>query len=167
MQTSLILRQRPPKSYKHIKVFMIFMILLKMSKHNYFHPISFFQIVGAWRDFTVVTKLIKNFNGGVVVLNFYFGKFVMIYGKHIRYVAFILRDIRRRMSCWALSEDFSSLSKEALPAVGSQQKTLSVGAILWRGANQIAEHVNWKTGNPIKSFILTFRISNDWMMTSK
>ena len=31
-----------------------------MGKHRCFH-LSFFQIVGAWRDFTVVTKLIKNF----------------------------------------------------------------------------------------------------------
>ena len=31
-----------------------------MSKHSDFHLI-FFQIEGAWQDFTVVTKLIKNF----------------------------------------------------------------------------------------------------------
>ena len=31
-----------------------------MSKHGDFHLI-FFQIEGAWQDFTVVTKLIKNF----------------------------------------------------------------------------------------------------------
>ena len=35
-------------------------ILVKMSKHSDFHLI-FFQIEGAWQDFTVVTKLIKNF----------------------------------------------------------------------------------------------------------
>ena len=33
-----------------------------MSKHGDFHLI-FFQIEGAWQDFTVVTKLIKNFKG--------------------------------------------------------------------------------------------------------
>ena len=38
------------------------MILFKMSKHNDFHLI-FFQIEGAWQDFTVVTKLIKNLYG--------------------------------------------------------------------------------------------------------
>ena len=31
-----------------------------MGKHNDFH-LSFFQIVGAWQDFTDVTKLMKNF----------------------------------------------------------------------------------------------------------
>ena len=31
-----------------------------MSKHSDFHLI-FFQIEGAWQDFTVVTKLMKNF----------------------------------------------------------------------------------------------------------
>ena len=41
---------------------MISVILFKMGKHSDFH-LSFFQIVGAWRDFTVVTKLIKNFKG--------------------------------------------------------------------------------------------------------
>ena len=60
IQTSLILRQRPPKSYKLLKYFMISVILFKMSKHSDFHLI-FFQIEGAWQDFTVVTKLIKNF----------------------------------------------------------------------------------------------------------
>ena len=39
---------------------MISVILFKMSKHSDFHLI-FFQIEGAWQDFTVVTKLIKNF----------------------------------------------------------------------------------------------------------
>ena len=41
---------------------MISMILLKMGKHNDFH-LTFFQTVhvGARRDFTVVTKLMKNF----------------------------------------------------------------------------------------------------------
>ena len=39
---------------------MIFVKLFKMSKHSAFHLI-FFQIEGAWQDFTVVTKLIKNF----------------------------------------------------------------------------------------------------------
>ena len=38
---------------------MISVILFKMGKHSDFH-LSFFQI-GAWRDFTVVTKLMKNF----------------------------------------------------------------------------------------------------------
>ena len=39
---------------------MISVILFKMGKHSDFH-LSFFQIVRAWRDFTVATKLIKNF----------------------------------------------------------------------------------------------------------
>ena len=39
---------------------MLSVILFKMGKHSNFH-LSFFQIVGAWQDFTVVTKLIKNF----------------------------------------------------------------------------------------------------------
>ena len=39
---------------------MISVILFKMGKHSDFH-LSFFQIVGAWPDFTVVTKLMKNF----------------------------------------------------------------------------------------------------------
>ena len=43
---SLILRQRPPKSYKLLKYFMISVILFKMSKHSDFHLI-FFQIEGA------------------------------------------------------------------------------------------------------------------------
>ena len=60
IQTSLILRQRPPKSYKLLKYFMISLILFKLSKHSDFHLI-FFQIEGAWQDFTVVTKLMKNF----------------------------------------------------------------------------------------------------------
>ena len=41
----LILRQRPPKSYKLLKYFMISVILYKMSKHSDFHLI-FFQIEG-------------------------------------------------------------------------------------------------------------------------
>ena len=61
IQMSLILRQRPPKPYKLFKCFfMISVILFKMAKHSDFH-LSFFQIVGAWRDFTIVTKLMKNF----------------------------------------------------------------------------------------------------------
>ena len=60
IQTSLILRQHPPKSYKLLKYFMISVILFKMSKHSDFHLI-FFQIEGAWQDFTVITKLMKNF----------------------------------------------------------------------------------------------------------
>ena len=60
IQTSLILRKRPPKSYKLLKYFMISVILFKMSKYSNFHLI-FFQIEGAWQDFTVVSKLIKNF----------------------------------------------------------------------------------------------------------
>ena len=38
---------------------MISVILIKMGKHSDFH-LSFFQIVSAWWDFTVVTKLTKN-----------------------------------------------------------------------------------------------------------
>ena len=60
IQTSLILTQRPPKSYNLLKYFMISVILFKMSKHSDFHLI-FFQIEDAWQDFTVVPKLIKNF----------------------------------------------------------------------------------------------------------
>ena len=60
VQTSLILRQRPPKPYKLLKFFMISLILFKMGKHSDFH-LSFIQIVGAWQDFTVVRKLVKNF----------------------------------------------------------------------------------------------------------
>ena len=60
IQTSLILRQRPPKSYKLLKYFMISVILFEMSKRSDFHLI-FFQIEGSWQDFTVVTKLMKNF----------------------------------------------------------------------------------------------------------
>ena len=59
IQTSLILRQRPPKSYKLLKYFMICVILFKMRKHSDFH-LTLFQIEYAWQDFTVVTKLIKN-----------------------------------------------------------------------------------------------------------
>ena len=39
---------------------MISPILFKMGKHSDFH-LSFFQIVGAWRDLTDAKKLIKNF----------------------------------------------------------------------------------------------------------
>ena len=39
---------------------MISVILFKTGKHCDFY-LSFFQMVGAWRDFTVVIKLIKNF----------------------------------------------------------------------------------------------------------
>ena len=60
IQTSLILRQRPPKPYKLLKFFMISVIVFKMVKHSDFH-LSFFQIEVAWRDFTVVTKRMKNF----------------------------------------------------------------------------------------------------------
>ena len=45
IQTSLILRQRPPKSYKLLIHFMISVILFKMSKHSDSHLI-FFQIEG-------------------------------------------------------------------------------------------------------------------------
>ena len=60
IQTSLILRQRPPKPYKLLKNFMISAIVFKMGKHSDFH-LSLFQIEVAWRDFTVVTNLMKNF----------------------------------------------------------------------------------------------------------
>ena len=36
------------------------MMLFKMGKHSNFY-LSFFQIVCAWRDFMVVTKMIRNF----------------------------------------------------------------------------------------------------------
>ena len=38
---------------------MISVILFKIGKYGDFH-LSFFQIVGAWMDFTVVTTLVKN-----------------------------------------------------------------------------------------------------------
>ena len=61
IQTSLILRQHPPKPYRLLN-FSWFSLLFTMSKHTCsdFH-ISFFQIVSAWQGFTVVTKLMKNF----------------------------------------------------------------------------------------------------------
>ena len=72
IQTPLILRQRPSKSYKVLNFFMISVILFKMSKHSDFHLI-FFQIEGAWQDFTDVTKLIKNFS-----LYGFWGRFLKI-----------------------------------------------------------------------------------------
>ena len=60
IQMSLILRQRPPKSDKLLNFFMVSVIIFKMSRHSDFHLI-FFQIEGAWQDFTAVTKLIKKF----------------------------------------------------------------------------------------------------------
>ena len=59
-QRSLILRPHPPKPYELLKFFMISVILFKMGKQSDFH-LSFFQIVNAWWDFTVVAKLMKNF----------------------------------------------------------------------------------------------------------
>ena len=56
IQTSLILWQRPPKPYKLCMFFTISVIFLKIGKHIDFH-LSYFQIVGGWRDFTVVRKL--------------------------------------------------------------------------------------------------------------
>ena len=44
-----------------------------MSKHSDFHLI-FFQIEGAWQDFTVATKLIKNFKS----LDGFGGRFLKI-----------------------------------------------------------------------------------------
>ena len=41
IQTSLILRQRPPKSYKLLKYFMISVIHFKMSEHSDFHLLFF------------------------------------------------------------------------------------------------------------------------------
>ena len=60
IQTSLILRQRHPKPYKLLKCLWFPWYSLKMGKHSNFHR-GFFQIAGAWGDFTVVTKLMKNF----------------------------------------------------------------------------------------------------------
>ena len=60
IQTSLILRQRHPKPYKLLKCLWFPWYSLKMGKHGDFHR-DFFQIVGTWGDFTVVTKLMKNF----------------------------------------------------------------------------------------------------------
>ena len=59
IQTYVIVRQRPPKS-DSLKIFVISMILFQLGKKSDFH-LSFFQTAGAWRDFTVVTKLIKNY----------------------------------------------------------------------------------------------------------
>ena len=67
IQTSLILRQRPPKSNKLLNYLMISVMLFKMSKHSDFHLI-FFQIEGAWQDFTVLTKLMKNFKPRVYMV---------------------------------------------------------------------------------------------------
>ena len=55
-----------PESYKLLDFFMISVVLFKMGKHSDLH-LSFFQMVGAWRDFTVVTKLIKNFKSLMVL----------------------------------------------------------------------------------------------------
>ena len=41
IQTFVILRHRPPKSYKILKIFMISVILFKMGIHSDFH-LSFF-----------------------------------------------------------------------------------------------------------------------------
>ena len=49
-----------PKIIQVLKIVTISMILFKMGKHSDFQ-LSFFQIVGARQEFTVVTKLIKNF----------------------------------------------------------------------------------------------------------
>ena len=54
IQTSLILRQRSPKSYKLLKFLWFPWYSLKWTNIVIF-------IVGAWRDFTVVTKPMKNF----------------------------------------------------------------------------------------------------------
>ena len=51
-----------PKIIQTFTNFMISVILFKLGKHSSFH-LSCFQIVGAWRDFTVVTKLIIWFWG--------------------------------------------------------------------------------------------------------
>ena len=45
---------------------MISVMLFKMGKHCDFH-LNFFQIVGARRNFTVVTKLMKNFKSYMVL----------------------------------------------------------------------------------------------------
>jgi len=57
---SLMLRQCPPKPHKLLKFFMISVILLKMGKHTWFSSQLLSNGV-EWQDFTVVTKLIKNF----------------------------------------------------------------------------------------------------------
>ena len=95
IQTSLILRQRPPKSYKLLKYFMISVILFKMSKHSDFHLI-FFQIEGAWQDFTVVTKLIKNFI-------WFFGVYMVLGDAFLKLETFvwILNHISRSIT-WSL-----------------------------------------------------------------
>ena len=38
IHANVILRQRPPKSYKLLKYFMISVILFQISKHSDFHP---------------------------------------------------------------------------------------------------------------------------------
>ena len=47
-----------PKIILTLRIFMIFMILFKMDKQSNLH-LNFFQMVGAWQDFTVVPKLTK------------------------------------------------------------------------------------------------------------
>ena len=59
-QTSVIVRQHPPKSYKLLKFLWFPVILFKIGKQSNFH-LNCFQIVGAWQNFTVVEKLINNF----------------------------------------------------------------------------------------------------------
>ena len=49
----------PKKPYKLLIFVLISVILFKMSKQSDFY-LRLFQIVGEWRDFTVVTKLIEN-----------------------------------------------------------------------------------------------------------
>ena len=77
---------------------MISVIVFKMGKHSDFH-LSFFHIEVAWRDFTVVIKLMKNFKslygfGGRCLkirdvcmdfeLNFKVHNFIYIYPKSIK-----------------------------------------------------------------------------------
>ena len=93
IQTSLILTQHPQKSYKLLKFFMISVLLFILSKHSDFHLICF-QIEGAWQDFIVVTKLIKNFKS----LYGFVGHFLKI--RDINFV-WILNRISRSIT-WSL-----------------------------------------------------------------
>ena len=110
IQTSLILRQRPLKSYKLLKYSMTSVILFEMSKHSDFHLI-FFQIEGAWQNFTDVTKLIKNFKsfygfGG----RFQFSKletFVCILNRTSRSITWSLFTLRAaHLVKWSISTWF-------------------------------------------------------------
>ena len=59
-----------PKILSTLNFLTTSVILFKMGKHSDFH-LSFFQVVSAWRNFAVVTKLIKK-NKTIYVFFFFF-----------------------------------------------------------------------------------------------